>query len=200
MGPPGECRWPQRMTDNCVTGPHYHELHAAPGKAYFALSAQAVSIEVFCAYDASMKGPRNQRFVLNLSGERIGNRNVIHFKSAPKSALVIGFGFLQIGQSPDFRAFCGNKVALRQNDLIDRGGAESIFFLLGVERFLLQLTGLARRFDLSAVLRQRNVTVADIEKRGILELLHLRFDLALDQESPGVVGLRRAVAQRQVES
>ena len=86
-----------------------------------------------------MQRSRDQSVAFDFAGFGVGNADVIHVQSAPERSLVIGFGFLKVGQSAEFRALRGDQVALRQNDVVNRGRAKTIFLLLGVEGFLLKL-------------------------------------------------------------
>ncbi len=76
---------------------------------------------------------------------------------------------------------------------------ESVFFLFGFEGLLLQFAGLDGGVHARAVLLQGDVGVADVEERGVSQLLQLRFELALGQRGASVIGLRGAVAQRQIK-
>ena len=76
---------------------------------------------------------------------------------------------------------------------------ESVFFLFGFEGLLLQFAGFDGGVDARAILLQGDVSVADVEKRRVSQLLQLSFELALGERGARVIGLRGAVAQWQIK-
>ena len=58
-----------------------------------------------------MKSPGNERLTINLTGLGIGDRDVIHLEGAPDGALVVGFGFDEVGQGAEFVALRNKQVA-----------------------------------------------------------------------------------------
>ncbi len=119
----------------------------------------------------AVQGAGNERLALGFAGLGVGDGDLIDFQRASDGALVIGLGFGEVGQSAEFRALCVDEVALCLNDELYGGCSELILFLLRIKRLLLQFAGLAGGLDLSAILRQRDVGVADVEQRGVLQLL-----------------------------
>ena len=47
----------------------------------------------------AMQGAGDERVALDFAGFGVGDGYAIDFESAPHGALVVGFGFLEIGQS-----------------------------------------------------------------------------------------------------
>ena len=164
------------------------------------LAHAAVPEEVFRAYDLAVKRSGDQRVAFDFAGFGVGDGDVIHVESAPERAFVVGFGFLEVGQRAEFRALRGDEVALGQNDVVNRGRAKTIFLLLGVEGFLLKLARFAGGIDLRAVLRERDVGVANVEKRGIFQLLQRGFLLALGEDGASAVSLSGTVPQGEAQS
>src|SRR5215467_12262395 len=154
-----------------------------------------VGEELVHADNLPMQRAGNQRIALYFAGLCIGNRDVIHLQGSPHGSLVTGLGFGEARESADFVALRSNEVALRLNDQVNGGGAKLILFLLGVEGLLLKLARFAGRSHLRAELGQRDVALADVQDGGIAQLLHLRFELPLHQQSANVKSLRRTVAQ-----
>src|SRR5579864_1598058 len=145
-----------------------------------------------------MKGSRDQGFVLDFAGLGIGDSDVVDLEGAAEGAFVIGLGLFQVGKGTEFRPLSSYEVALREDDVIDGGGAETILLLFGVKSLLLQFASFTGGGDLGAVLRERDVAVAHIEESRVFQLLQLGFELALGEQGTGAVGLSRAVAQREV--
>src|SRR5260370_32328456 len=142
-----------------------------------------------------MKRARNQRFALRFAGLGTGNSDAIDFKRASDGALVVGFGLLEICQSAYVLDLRIDQVALRVNDEVNGGRVELVFFLLGIKRLLLQLAGFAGGLDLSAALSERDVGVADVEQRRVLELLQLGLELTLRKDGALIVRLRGTISQ-----
>ena len=137
------------------------------------LTRAAVAKEVFCPDHLAVKCAGDQRFVFDFAGFGIGDGDVVDLESAPQRAFVVGFGLLEIGERAEFGALRGDEVALGENDVVNGGGSEPVFFLLRVKGFLLEFARLAGGIHLGAVLRERDVGVAHVEKRGIFQLLQL---------------------------
>jgi hypothetical protein len=81
----------------------------------------------------------NQRVLLDGGFGIACDGHAVYFQRAAQRALVVGLGFGEIREGAQFIALSGDQVALRQNDVVNGRRAELIFFLLGVERLLLQL-------------------------------------------------------------
>src|SRR4029077_4444184 len=122
------------------------------------LAQSAISEEVFCSYDLSMKSSRDQSFAVDFAGLGIGDRDVVDLQGAAEGAFVIGFGFFQVGQGANFGTLSVDEVPLGENDVVEDGGAELIFLLFRVKGLLLKLARFAGGFDLGAVLRERDIS------------------------------------------
>src|SRR5437879_4577422 len=68
--------------------------------------------------------------------------------------------------------------------------------LLGLKSLALQFTRLGGGSHTRAILFQGDVGVAHVQQGGVLQLLHFHLDLALDELRALIVGLQRAVANR----
>src|SRR5258708_3483107 len=104
---------------------------------------------------------------------------MIDFQGAAHGAFVIGLRFLQVGEGAEFRALSSDEVALGENDVVNSGGPEPVFLLLGVKGLRLKFACFAGGFDLSAILSESDICVANIEERGIFQLSKLGFQLTL---------------------
>src|SRR2546429_164939 len=129
-----------------------------------------------------MQRTGDKGFALGFTSLGIGDGDTIDFEGTPDSALVIGLSFGEIGQGAQFRALGSDKVALRLNNEVYCRCPELILFLFRIKRLLLQLARLAGGVDLGAVLGERDVGVADVEQRGVLQLLQLRLEPTLRKD------------------
>src|SRR5216684_3440182 len=169
-------------------------IRVRPNKFLTRLLLAGVEGEFLGANHLAVQGAGNERFAFGFAGLGIGDGDLIDLERAPDSALVIGLGFGEVGQSAEFRALCVDEVALRLNDEVYGRCAQLILFLLSIERLLLQFARLAGGIDLGAVLGERDVGIADVEKRGVFQLLQLRLELTLRKNGALVIRLRRTVA------
>jgi hypothetical protein len=71
------------------------------------LAQSAVSKEVVCSHDLSVKSSRDQSFALDFAGLGIGDGDVVDFEGAAEGAFVIGFGFFEVGQRAEFGTLGG---------------------------------------------------------------------------------------------
>ena len=121
---------------------------------------------------------------------------MIGLERAANGAFIVGPGFKQISKCTELRTLGGDEVSLRQNDLIDRGGAESVSLLLGLKRLPLQFACFGGSLHTRAILFKCDVGVANVEQGRVLQLLHFHLDLALDELRALVVGLQGTIANR----
>src|SRR5208283_2297919 len=156
--------------------------------------------ELLGADDLAVESAGNQGVALDEALLCAGDGDAVDFEGAAEGALVIGLGFGEIGQGAEFSALSGDEIALGENNVINGGGAEFVFFALGVESLLLELASLAGGLHLSAALLDGDGGVANIEEGVVLDLLGLRFHLALDELRVDVVGLGGTVAERKSQS
>src|SRR5260370_26502673 len=141
----------------------------------------------------------NERFALDFASLGISDGDAMDFKGPPDGALVTGLGFDEIGQSAQFIELGKDEVTLRLNDEVYGRCAELILFLLGIKRLLLQFARLAGGFDLGAVLRERDVGIADVEQGEVLQLLQLCFEQTLREDRALIVRLCGTVAKRDLQ-
>src|SRR5258708_6312980 len=153
--------------------------------------------QIFGADDLAVERAGNQRVALDIALFCAGDGDAVDLQGAAKGALVIRFGFGEIGEGAELGALRGDQVALGQDHVVDGGSAKAILFVLGVKRLLLQLAGFAGGLHLRAALFKSDGSVADVEHGAVLDLLHLRFQLPLGELRVDAVRLRRTVAQRQ---
>ncbi len=155
-----------------------------------------VAEELIGADDLAVKGAGDQGVALNEAFFGTGDGDAVDFEGAAEGALVIGFGFGEIGQGAEFSALSGDEIALGENDVVNSGGAKFVFFALGVESLLLEFASLAGGLHLGAALLDGDGGVANIEEGVVLDLLGLRLHLAFDELGVDVVGLGGTIAQR----
>ncbi len=146
--------------------------------------------KLFCPDYLAVQRAGNERLARRLSSLAVGDGDAIGFEGAPDGALVIGLGFGEVGQSAQFRALRVDEVALRLDDEVYGRSSERIPLLLRIKSLLLEFARLAGGIDLSAVLGECNVGVANVEHRGVLQLLQLRFQVTLSEDSALIVRLR----------
>src|SRR5882762_6583107 len=164
-----------------------------PGRQYctlLKLLLAGVVGKLFCPDHLAVQRAGNERLACRLSSLAIGDGNAIGFEGAPDGALVIGLGFGKVGEGAQFRALRIDEVALRLDDEVYRRSSERIPFLFRIKSLLLEFARLAGGIDLSAVLGECNVGVANVEHGGVLQLLQLCFEPALRKDSALVVRLR----------
>src|SRR5271167_1581477 len=123
--------------------------------------------ELVRAYDFSVESAGDQCFAFDFARLAVGDGDVIHLERAPESALIVGFGFLEVGQGADFLALSVDEVALRLNDDVHSRSAELVFLLFRIKRLLLELPGFHSGCDLGAPLCEPNKGIAYVEKRGV---------------------------------
>src|SRR4029077_9758532 len=150
-------------------------------------------------YDLTVHRAGNQGVLVQIPLLDPGNGDVVDFQRPAKRALVISFGLRKIRQRPQFRALGSDKVALRENYLINGRSAELVFFLLRVKRLLLQFASLAGGLNLRAALFQRDGGIANVQQGSVFQLLHFCFDLAPEQLRMQAIRLRRTIAQREAQ-
>src|SRR5207245_7109637 len=146
------------------------------------------------ADNLAVQGAGDERLAFHFAGLGVGDSHSVDLQCAPYRALVVGSRFDQVGECTKLRALSGDKIALRQDDLVDRGRTELIFVLLGFKRLLLKFACLTSGFHTRAVLFQSDVGVAHVEQSRVFQLLHLCFELPLDEHGTLVIRLQGAIA------
>src|SRR5205085_12194712 len=135
--------------------------------------------ELVHAHDLAMKCSGNKGFALDFARDGISDGDAVDLEGAAESALIIGLGFLEVGQSANFRALSVDQITLSENDVVKGRGTQLVLLLLRVKSLLLEFARLTGRLDLGAILGEGDVSIADVQKRSFLQLLHLCFELPL---------------------
>src|SRR5208282_6643472 len=152
--------------------------------------------ELLGADDLAVESAGDQGVALDEALLCAGDGDAVDFEGAAEGALVISFGFGEVGQGAEFGALSSDEIPLGENDVVNGGGAEFVFFALGVEGLLLEFASFAGGLHLGAALLDSDGGVAHVEEGVVLDLLGLRLHLAFDELRVDVVGLGGAVAQR----
>ena len=82
------------------------------------------------------------------------------------------------------------------HDIEQRGSADLIFFLFGIQGLLIEVTGLNRRVQSDARLLQSNLRIVNINCGVIYDLLEIGLIGSLIEIGNDVISLRQAVADR----
>src|SRR6266850_7203009 len=174
-------------------------IRCEKGHLFLGAAVRQQVYQIFRADHLAVERAGNQRVLVYLTMLGVGDGHAIDLQSAAHRSFVRSLGFQKIGQRSQFRSLGADEVSLRQNHLVDSGSTELILLLLGVKCLLLELSLFASGFDLDTALLQRDERIADVHHREILELLHLRFDLPQLQDRALIGGLRRTVANRNLD-
>ena len=125
--------------------------------------------------------------------------DVIHFERSAQRLVKADVGMAVVGQGLYFRAIRAGEVLLIQHNLIGGGGAQSVAFLVGVERLLLEVASLHCGVVSRAGLPQSDDGILYVHPNLIDVLLQAEFILPQLEFAGNVVGLRSTVAQRNIQ-
>ena len=123
-------------------------------------------------------------------------RDVVDLQRARHGAVKIDFAFDKVDARANFGGFRGRQRVLVGHDIEQRGSAHLEFFLFRVEGLLIEVARLARRGQRDARLLQSDLRVVHVDGGVVHDLLVAGFVHAFVQERRDVVGLRRAIANR----
>ena len=140
-----------------------------------------------------LRGPGNG------PGQSFIEGNVVGFQRPAQSLIEPNAGVAIVGQRLHLRAFRARDVLLIQHHLVSGGRSQGQSFLVGIESLLLQGAGLDGGGISRARLLQSDHRVLHVDANLVDVLLQAEFVLPQLQFTGHVVGLRRAVAQRNVQ-
>ncbi len=124
---------------------------------------------------------------------------MIYVQRGPQRLIERDAGMRVVGHGLHFRALAGGQIALVLNHLENSGGAQRVAALVGRERLFLKLARFGGGVVAHAGLLQTDHGILHIHRHLVGVLAQIQLVLAKLEQAGGIVGLGRAIAQRNVQ-